>query len=367
MSKKLMFLIAVVFCLVACAGYYFLIFTKTPAYSIYQAYDGAKNHNVAKFEEYVDIEAVYGNAYDQIAEKTVSKNPTLDQIFGGIKGSVVAKLSDQARKAIAGKKQDPVADAQNQAVPEKKKTNILDILNISDDVKAAQKKYMERHLNFKYMRFKDVTTTERADGSTIVTGKFHDIQVDKDFYLKLKMEPKDNGQWKVTQVMNVVDLALERDKAAMEKLASLNKQIRDEMGRLFVVKDAKAEVKKSGGIIPTSKFTYTIAYCLPDKNKRIAEVEGEFIMLNQQGQIAQREDLNITGLVIKYAQAGYSSDKVFTETWTKRDVLGSIFGRERGIAAKGAENYTCQYALNKLVLADGKVLEALKDLPVPEK
>lgn len=365
MSKKIIFFMVIILGLLAGAAYYFLFFIKTPAYSIYQAYDASKNHNLEKFEEYVDIETVYGNAYDQIVEKTTSKNPALDKIFGGVKDSVVAKLSDQARKSIAGNKKSASTDVQVNSG--KKKTNILDILNVGEDIKDAQKKYMERYLNFKYMRFKDISTTEKTDGSTIVTGKFHDIQVDKDFYLKLKLVPKDNGQWKVIQIVNALEIVLERDKAAMEKLASLNKQIRDEMARIFVMKDAKAEVKKSGGLIPTSKFTYTIAYVLPDKNKRIAEVEGEFIMLDEQGRVAQREELNINGLVVKYAQFGYSPDKVFTETWTKRDVLGSIFGRERGIASKGAESYVCKYELNRIILADGKIMQALKDLPVPEK
>lgn len=365
MSKKLMFLVAVIICLLGAAAYYFLVFIKTPAYSIYQAYDAAKGHNLAKFEEHVDINAVYSNAYDQIAEKTVAKNPTLDKIFGNIKDHVVDKLATQARNSIAGKKN---TDEAVEAKPkENKKETILDILNASTKIKDAEQKFMERHLNFKYMRFKDITTTEKADGSAIVTGKFHDIQVDKDFFLKLKMIPNQNGQWKLTQIMNVVEIALERDKAATAKLAELNKGIRDEMARIFVVKDAKAEVKKGSGFIPTNKFTYTIAYSLPDKNKRIAELEGEFIMLNAQGQIAQREDLKLNGLVVKYAQADYSANKVFTETWTKRDVLGSILGRERGIANKGVENYTCQFVPNRLILADGKILEALTVLPVPEK
>jgi len=365
MSKKLMLLIAVIICLVGAAAYYFLVFIKTPAYSIYQAYDAAKGHNLSKFEEHVDINAVYSNAYDQIAEKTIAKDPTLNKVFGSVKNYVVDKLAAQARNSIAGKKSADVVSETNPV--EKKKNNILDILNVSTKVKEAEQEYMERHLNFKYMRFKDITTTEREDGSAIVTGKFHDIQVDKDFFLKLKMIPNKNGQWKVTQVMNVVDIALERDKAATTKLAELNKSICDEMARLFVVKDAKAEVKKSGGFIPTSKFTYTIAYSLPDKNKRVAELEGEFVMLNSQGQEAQREDLELNGLVVKYAQPDYSADKVFTETWTKRDILGSLFGREKGIANKGVENYTCKFAPNKMILADGKVLEALNKLPEPKE
>ncbi|MDO4179436.1 MAG: DUF2939 domain-containing protein [Phascolarctobacterium sp.] len=361
MSKKLIFLVVVLIALLGAAGYYFLYFTKTPAYSIYQAYDAAKNHNLAKFEEHVDINSVYANAYDQIAEKTVAQNPTLDKLFGGVKDYVVDQLATQTRKSIAGKKDNEVTEA-----PAKEKGNILDVFNASSKIKDAEKDYMERHLNFKYMRFKDISTTELVDGSAIVTGKFHDIQVDKDFFLKLKMVPNANGQWKVTQIMNAVDIALERDKAASEKLAQLNKNIRDEMARVFVVQDAKAEVKKGGGFIPTSKFVYTIAYTLPDKNTRVAELEGEFTMLNPQGQVAQRETLKLNGLLVKYAARDYAADKVYTETFTKRDIIGTLFGRERGIVDKGVENYTCEFALEKMILADGKVLQAITKLPEPK-
>ena len=366
MSKKLMFLVAVIACIVIGAGYYFLYFIKTPAYSIYQAYEAAKNHDVAKFEEHVDIESVYGNAYDQIAAKTVAKNPTLDKIFGGVKKYVVADLSDKAREAIAKKSEEQKAQESAPEIKKKKSENILDILDVGEQVKDEEKRFMERHLNFKYMRFKDVTTTERQDGSAIVTGKFHDIQVDKDFYLKLKLVPNANSGWKVTEVSNALDIVLERDKAATEKLAELNKNLRQEMNRLFNIKSAKAEVKTSGGFIPISRFTYTVNYALPDKNKKLASVEGKFIMYDAQGRVAQSEKLEVKDIALNYLQADYSPAKIYTKSWSKDDVLGSLFGRERGISKKGAENYKTEFLTERLILADGQKMEALTDLPEPK-
>lgn len=368
MNKKLMCLIALIVAAVGGVLFYFLYWVKMPAYSIYLAYDAAKSHDIAKFERHVDLNSVYTKAVDAIFDKMLNKEQVIRGIPAQLRDATVAQLVAKTKEEIIKDKSNkPVqtAPAKPALVKEDNKDILSALLNMP---KEYLHRYMEQRLNFQYMRFKGISTSEKfGNNEVIVTGKFHDIQLDRDFQLKLRMKELDDGKWQITEIVNVVDIVIERDKAVTARLAELNKEIKVKMNNVFTVKAVKTEAKNvRKGLLPVVEFTYTIDYTLTDSKTQASEVIGTYILKDANGKVSKMEIVRVPNLAGFYTMQDYSSNKILRYTWSKRDALGLLIGHDRGIMKKGIENYQSEFIVEKVILKDGSELAAIDVLPEPK-
>ena len=76
-NKQKTIFLGLLIAILGALAFYFFYWTKTPQYSITLIQQAVKNHNVDKFERYVDLDTLYGRAYDDfISKSVVPKNDT---------------------------------------------------------------------------------------------------------------------------------------------------------------------------------------------------------------------------------------------------------------------------------------------------
>ena len=109
-SKKTLTLVILVVAALLGAAFYFLYWIRTPAYALNQTRLAIKEHNTAKFEQYVDLNSVLDNAFEDIikAESKINNdnlfsNPFALGILHMLKPSVVDLMKQEALDKIAAK------------------------------------------------------------------------------------------------------------------------------------------------------------------------------------------------------------------------------------------------------------------------
>ena len=72
-SKLTKVLIGIAVIVIAVIGWYFLYFTKTPAYSLNLAKEAYTSHNLQQFKKHVDVDSIIGSALDDAFEVQMEK------------------------------------------------------------------------------------------------------------------------------------------------------------------------------------------------------------------------------------------------------------------------------------------------------
>lgn len=226
-NNKLL-LIAIPLLIVAAAlGYYFLVFAKTPAFTVNEVRKAVQNHDPEKFAQYVDVNSVMSHAFDDILlakskidDDNILSNPFAVSILHMIKPQVVRLMGDEALNRIANKKED-----------EKKISR--------DPVPDAMRRNLERNIPMDRLKLKDISIKTKNDKEAVASVVLHNDELDKDFTLDILMQPGQEGYWRVTRISNLADFIVELDKARDASREERNKPMLDRMGRAFSISDKR--------------------------------------------------------------------------------------------------------------------------------
>ena len=215
MNDKLKKIVAVLATLAVLAGgWYFFYWLKSPQHSVALIADAVRQHDLKTFEKHVDMDTLYGHAYDDVVAVTFGAdkdaNPIIVAIVKGIKGLAVPLLENETRSYIMhGDKPENETEAQQQVAPGSESgAEIVD--NLKD------------RTGFGALKFDGVESSD-VDGETAIVGiKLHDESLNRDFILKIKMQQLDDGLWRLLQITNLQDFMKQREAAVKDKLAELN-------------------------------------------------------------------------------------------------------------------------------------------------
>lgn len=243
-SKKVAFALAMFAFVIACC-FYFLYWIKTPQYSLYEAYDAVKTHDVEKFDRYVDLDSVLGYAYDDYVTVILGN----DGSFGGqlafgmataLKDHIVRMSKNKIHAEIeAG---SYVKDDKSGVVAAgsscEKNTGNADKKGNNSDMQNADKSgdssvtgdaggrsstsnncafsdnpmlkvregEAEKAAKWKY---KGVENVKKEGKIAYATLKFHDDELSRDFNMIVRMREKNDGQWQVIAFDNLMELVKE--------------------------------------------------------------------------------------------------------------------------------------------------------------
>lgn len=222
MNGKLQKIIALLAAVaVLASGWYFFYWLKSPQYSIGIIADAVRQHDLKTFEKHVDMDALYGKAYDDIVAVTFGQdkdaNPIIVAIVKGIKGLAVPLLSTETRNYVRTGKMDNEPAAGSKAPANGGDAEIVD--NIKE------------RTGFRDLRYDGVEKTEINGGGALVSIKLHDKKLSADFIVTLKMQELDDGTWRLTEIANLQEFMLLREAAVNQKLAELNKPIAAEINQ----------------------------------------------------------------------------------------------------------------------------------------
>lgn len=186
LMKKIILILAL---LLACAaGWYFLYWSKTPAYAAAEIQQALKKKDLQLFKERVDLDKVYSSAVDDTASYLASD--------GRPEHALAASLLKMLKK---------------QAVDEMvRQTEIRFTENSEKDASGRAGKIMSASLGSAALSLTDVLDVKEKDGKALVNVKVHDKKLDKDFTWQVLMEKDVNGNWAAVKIVNLKDYLKER-------------------------------------------------------------------------------------------------------------------------------------------------------------
>ncbi|WP_303052082.1 DUF2939 domain-containing protein [uncultured Dialister sp.] len=190
MNRSLMKKIILIFALLlaSAAGWYFLYWSKTPAYAAAEIQQALKKKDLQLFKERVDLDKVYSSAVDDTASYLASD--------GRPEHALAASLLKMLKK---------------QAVDEMvRQTEIRFTENSEKDASGRAGKIMSASLGSAALSLTDVLDVKEKDGKALVNVKVHDKKLDKDFTWQVLMEKDVNGNWAAVKIVNLKDYLKER-------------------------------------------------------------------------------------------------------------------------------------------------------------
>ena len=217
-SKKTLTLVILVVAALLGAAFYFLYWIRTPAYALNQTRLAIKEHNTAKFEQYVDLDSVLDNAFEDIikAESKINNdnlfsNPFALGILHMLKPSVVDLMKQEALDKISAK-------------PAQEEKAV-------DPVPDAMRRNLERHIPLDKLSVKDLQLTKLEKGLATANLVLHDSNLNKDFLATLLMEANDKNDWQIKKISNLSQLIVQFSAAKKAKLAAENKGVMDRLNQ----------------------------------------------------------------------------------------------------------------------------------------
>ena len=186
LMKKIILILAL---LLACAaGWYFLYWSKTPAYAAAEIQQALKKKDLQLSKERLDLDKVYSSAVDDTASFLASD--------GRPEHALAASLLKMLKK---------------QAVDEMvRQTEIRFTENSEKDASGRAGKIMSASLGSAALSLTDVLDVKEKDGKALVNVKVHDKKLDKDFTWQVLMEKDVNGNWTAVKIVNLKDYLKER-------------------------------------------------------------------------------------------------------------------------------------------------------------
>ncbi|QNE41181.1 hypothetical protein F1C16_17250 [Hymenobacter sp. NBH84] len=207
MKKTL--LLGVLLLLLAGGYWYYHSMSSGPQYSLLKAAAAVQAHDVAAFEQYVDIESVASGIVDQVTTQSTTLkllNPGGAAFMGSLR-LLKPQLATAARKEVQRYVETGSVEVAIAAQP-KRAVNVS-ILGLVGKVVSPDSK------------FKDVKYVKEEDnGQALVGLEFTQPKYDTTLVLELKMLKRDD-HWQVKQVTNTGELI--RHVARLEKQRMLGK------------------------------------------------------------------------------------------------------------------------------------------------
>lgn len=190
-NKTQKILIGIAIVIIAVIGWYFLYFTKTPAYSLNLAKEAYTSHNLQQFKKHVDVDSIIGSALDDAFEVQMEKeknNPFAalgKGLFESFKPAIVKQLSAEVYKIVA---------TEETGAGDKKSDGTSEALQEASGVKGLE--------------FKTIGSSDIDGDVAIVPLVFTDPQKDgKEVIIKLEMQRLEDKTWKVTRIVNLKEVA----------------------------------------------------------------------------------------------------------------------------------------------------------------
>ena len=206
MSKKKLFIAALVAVVAIVLGWYFLYFTKTPVYSLNLAREAVEKHDVNAFKKHVDMDSIIGSSYDdvvaiQLEDPEIKNSPFKDLaevMFQGLKPKIVPILSNEIYNAIA---KQPESSDQN-----------------AREKQAADE--MKEKTGVKDLEFKSIGSVIVDGNSAVVPVTFNSKELNQDITFNLAMRKLDDGTWQAVKINNFkefLELVEQHEKQAKKK------------------------------------------------------------------------------------------------------------------------------------------------------
>ena len=208
---------------VAGFAFFFLYVVKTPYYSLYQIHKAVQGHDTTLFEQHVDLDSIYSKGIDDLIVSAVKgkKSIGLDFFTAGIlklvKPTAVHALRDatleSVRKVPAKDKIQAGQNANGQA-SQKEEDKTKKNNKKENAIPLLQK--MKERVDVSNLKIKDATVTQNENNTADVAVLLHNIKLNKDFNVNMRMTKLYNGEWQIKEITNFVEFLTEVEEATKQ-------------------------------------------------------------------------------------------------------------------------------------------------------
>ncbi len=229
-KKTLLFAAPIVLVLLGLA-YYFLYFVKTPSYAVNQVRQAIEQRDVNKFQEHVDLDAVFDKAFEDLLvtesklnnDKLLS-NPIALNVLHLLKPTVIQLVKEDVLRQIARTSGDSTSD--------------------KGPVADAMRRNLLRRAHLDNMTYKSMKLDQESPTKSSVNVVFHNDDLDKDFAFRLTLLKSKENVWKVKEIANLADIVMQMDAADKAKRAGENTAVLNRLKQNLSVHDKHLQVTK---------------------------------------------------------------------------------------------------------------------------
>lgn len=332
-------LLGVVIVVICGLLYYFLYWTKTPAYSLNILREAVVKHDVVLFEKHFDTETFINRAFDDLLADhesstglELTRHPLGAGLVSIVKPGIVNQLQAELRAAVSGTERDQ---------GEKQSRHEL--------VKGVEKQvpYISG--------IRDVSVLSRDDTWAHVAVEVRDGQLEEDLTLKLKLYRLPDDTWQVKECTNLAEFIQERERLTAEKLAELNRGVHKKLQQLVAFSEESSRVvSNKNPFLPT----YTLVDSFTVKNvgtKQLTAFEGSYVLPH-----GEQQALNFTKDFSSADPLAPGEEKSVRVRWQ----LNPLLAEEKFVIDNGQELSGGYHEITAVTFADGTSLQLLKELPV---
>lgn len=196
-------IVVVLIAAVAAGGYWY--WTTTPQYAVQQASAAIKNHDVAAFHDWVDVQSLSSSAVDDLVSEPVRKvggAGLLERIVGF---GVVSLLKPTVTQSMSKQIDDLVAKngPDDPPPPETQEKGILGQLVAL--VKPPSLTQTLREYGFNRKNYRGVGEVETSDQMSHVPLRFYSPKAGREVEVRLELR-RGAGRWQVTRISNLQEI-----------------------------------------------------------------------------------------------------------------------------------------------------------------
>lgn len=337
MNTKKHFLISfIVIAILAGLAYYFLYYTKTPTYALNAAHTSYQEHNLQKFERYVDINSVMDSAFNdiikaesQINNDNIFSNPFALGILHMLKPSVVDLMIQETRTKIVNEK------------------NFLDKeKQIVDPVPDAMKKNMERRIPLAQIEIVNFKISKVENDYAVANIVLHLKDLKQNFIADVLLEKNTKNDWQIKKINNLSELVVQIDAAKKTNLALSNKPIIERINKAVQTLDAQAEIISKQESQELKKFLKTTIKIKNMDNTSIRRMYYDILIFDEHNkQIYSYPE---------HFQGNLAPADDFTLKSIKK--LSTLLPDDKKLIEQNMSKNKCQIQVTYIVFEDGTVL-----------
>lgn len=203
-SRKIIAIILLICIAAGASAWYFLYFTKTPEYSLNIIKDAVEKHDVASFNQHVDLDSLLSRGFDDLLsamiESDKSMKPEAKQMISGFAQMLKSPITSSVKDAIVRYVETGKWAAEGS---ENQEANHAEI---------APDKIAE-NTGLKDASYRGIAYSKK-DGKTAMVGvTIYDQSIDKESVLDIQMRELDDGTWQVAEISNLKDYFINMEKA----------------------------------------------------------------------------------------------------------------------------------------------------------
>ncbi len=155
MDKKKIIAIIVVLA-AAVAGWYFMYFTKTPVYSLNEARVAMEKHDVATFKKHVNLNSVFGSAYDDLIDVEMEKPEVKNNPFAGFAQAILKGLKSDIVGALSQACYDKIGETPKEEAAAQDNSGS----KADESIALSKGQELEERMNVRDLKFKSIKEAE---------------------------------------------------------------------------------------------------------------------------------------------------------------------------------------------------------------